>query len=84
MSKLYCEITESARRTTPTARAHDVGAVRVKNWKYAVETRMIDNGGGDLDKVRIVIRNLDTGEELYLANAMICDIVAEHTASPSV
>ena len=83
MSKLYCEITESARRTVPTARAHTVGAVRVKNWGYCVETRMIANGGGELDRVQIVVRNLHTGEEVYLANGLLREILAEWTASPS-
>ena len=61
MSKLYCEITESARRTRPTARAHTAGTVSVKNWGHAVETRMIDNGGGGADILEITIRDLNTG-----------------------
>ena len=55
MSKLYCEILESARKTIPTARAHIAGTVSVKNWQYAVETRMIDHGGGDRDSVEILL-----------------------------
>lgn len=71
MSKLYCEITESARRTVPTARAHDAASVRVKNWKFAVETRMIDRGGGDSDTVKVTIRNLETGDEHIVFNATL-------------
>jgi hypothetical protein len=60
MSKLYCEITESARRTIPTARAHTAGTVSIKNWSFAVETRMIDHGGGDNDTVEIKLIPLNS------------------------
>jgi len=71
MSKLYCEITESARRTVPTARAHDAASVRVKNWDFSVETRMIDRGGGLKDQVTVTIRNLKTGEEHIVFNSTL-------------
>lgn len=74
MSKLYCEIPESARRTVPTARAHDAGTVRIKNWKYAVEARMIDRGGGDSDSVTVTIRNLETGSEHIVFNATLASL----------
>ena len=83
MSKLYCEITESARRTTPTARAHDAATVRVKNWGFAVECRMIDNGGDRDDKVRIAIIDLATGHEHVLVNGMIRDVLFSDKFAPA-
>lgn len=67
MSKLYCEIPVSARRTVPTARAHHTAMVRVKNWEWVVETTLHDCGGGDLDRIHVVLRNIRTGEERILA-----------------
>lgn len=60
MSKIYCEILESARKTIPTARAHTAGTVSIKNWGYAVETRMIDHGGGDNDTVSVLLIPLNS------------------------
>ena len=71
MSKLYCEIPVSARRTKPTARAHSVGGVRVKNWGYSVEATLHDCGGMDADRVHVVLRNIQTGEERILTAGTI-------------
>ena len=67
MSKIYCTIAHSARRTQPTARAHSMGTVKVQNWEWAVETTLHDCGGGDSDRVHVVMRNMRTGEERILA-----------------
>ncbi len=74
MSKLYATITESARRTMPTARAHSSVGAQIKNWGFAVESRMIDRGGGENDLVVVTSRNLDTGDVLTLCNGSILDI----------
>lgn len=74
MSKLYATITESARRTMPTARAHSSVGVQIKNWEYAIESRMIDRGGGDSDIVVVTIRNIRTGDVITLCNGSILDI----------
>lgn len=84
MSKLYCEITESARRTIPTARAHCAATVRVKNWRFAVETRMIDAGGGQADRVRVAIVNLDTGDEHVIANGTIGTLIFAESLAPAL
>ena len=82
MSKIYCEITESARRTVPTARAHDAATVRVKNWVYAVECRMIDGGGGERDEICVTLRCLATGETITLANGIIREVRESMLAAP--
>ena len=76
MSKLYCEIPVSARRTIPTARAHSSGMVRVKNWGFAIEATIHDQGGGDKDVVHIVLVNLGTNERKVLTSAPIA-VVAQ-------
>jgi hypothetical protein len=62
MSALYCSIVESARKTTPTARAHRTAGVRVQNWRFKVDTRLIYDAGGETDTVEIVITEIATGE----------------------
>jgi len=76
MSKIYCEIPVSARRTIPTARAHSSGMVRVKNWGFAIEATISDHGGGDRDVVHVVLVNLQSGERKVLTSAPIA-VVAE-------
>jgi hypothetical protein len=76
MSKIYCEIPVSARRTVPTARAHSSGMVRVKNWGFAIEATISDHGGGDRDVVHVVLVNLQSGERKVLTSAPIA-VVAE-------
>ena len=76
MSKIYCEIPVSARRTIPTARAHSSGMVRVKNWGFAIEATIHDQGGGDRDVVHVVLVNLQSGERKVLTSAPIA-LVAE-------
>jgi len=60
MSNIYCEILESSRRTMPTARAYTHGKVSIKNWSFAVETLMINHGGGDNDTVEIKLIPLNS------------------------
>ena len=67
MSKIYCTISQSARKTKPTARAHSVGTVKVQNWQWVVETTLHDRGGGDADWVYVVLKNINTGEERILS-----------------
>lgn len=57
MSKLYCAITESARRTQPTARAHKAATVMVKNWRVSIQTRIVDCGGGESDRVTVILND---------------------------
>jgi len=75
MSKLYCEIPISARKTTPTARAHNTAMVRVKNWGFAVEATIYDRGGGEKDQVEIQLVNLDTSERITLAVGPIAALI---------
>lgn len=78
MSKLYCEIPVSARRTIPTARAHTVGSVRVKNWTHSVQATIIDRGGGESDSVVVILKDLNTGREYPLVAGTIFAILANH------
>lgn len=78
MSKLYCEIPVSARRTVPTARAHTVGSVRVKNWTHSVQATIIDRGGGEADHIVVILRDLNTGREIPLVAGSIFAILANH------
>ena len=75
MSKLYCEIPVSARRTQPTARAHNTAMVRVKNWGFAIEATIMDRGGGEKDTVEIRLVNLDTSESFLLSHGPIAAII---------
>jgi hypothetical protein len=75
MSKLYCEIPVSARRTVPTARAHSVGMVSVKNWSYRVEATIMDRGGGEKDQVEVRLININTSESIVLAAGPIAALI---------
>ena len=75
MSKLYAEIPVSARRTVPTARAHNTAMVRVKNWGFAIEATIMDRGGGDKDQVEIQLVNLTTTERITLSVGPIAALI---------
>lgn len=83
MSKLYCKISESARRTIPTARAHHRATVEVANWKFRLSITMIANGGGGADMVSIVITNLDSGWSEQIVNETAGEIWRAQTHAPS-
>lgn len=78
MSKLYCEIPVSARRTIPTARAHNVGTVSVKNWSYRIEATIMDRGGGEKDQVEVRLININTSESIVLAAGPIAALIHAH------
>ena len=80
MSALYCTITESARRTQPTARAHKAASVSVKNWQYEIVTRMTNHGGGGQDEICVTLRSITTGRYIVLSNDHICNLM-ESTAA---
>lgn len=84
MSKLYCKISESARRTVPTARAHHRATVEVANWKFRLSITMVNNGGGGADMVTIVITNLESGWSECIANETAGEIWRKQTHAPSL
>jgi len=84
MSKLYCKISESARRTIPTARAHSRATVEVANWKFRISATIVANGGGGADMVTIVITNLESGWSECIANETAGEIWRKQTHAPSL
>jgi hypothetical protein len=83
MSKLYCKISESARRTVPTARAHGRATVEVANWKFRISVTMLSNGGGGADTVSIVITNLETGYSEQMVNETAGEIWRQQINAPA-
>ena len=83
MSKLYCKISESARRTIPTARAHHRGTVEVANWKFRLSITMIANGGGGADMVSVIITNLESGWSEQIVNETAGEIWRTQTHTPN-
>lgn len=84
MSKLYCKISESARRTIPTARAHHAATVEVANWNFRISVRMENNGGGGADMVTVSITNLESGWIEHITRETAGDLWRAAIHAPSL
>ena len=84
MSKLYCKISESARRTIPTARAHSRATVEVANWKFRISATIVANGGGGADMVTVSITNLESGWIEHITRETAGDLWRAAIHAPSL
>ena len=75
MSKLY-GIVQGCNTKEATRRGHKRIDATVKNWDWTLESEMVYNGGGERDIVRVVLRSINTGRTIVLAQGEIGDIIA--------
>ena len=70
MSKLYGRITESARKTNATARAHRAISVDAATWGTRIETRIAQREDGSWN-VTVTSHNLRTGAVTVLIGGVL-------------
>lgn len=80
MSRLYAMITESARKTIPTARAHHAAAAAVKSWAFTASVRLVRDpirDNPDHDTLTLTLTDLETGETVEVLRGKVFDLYKE-------
>ena len=71
MSHFYGKISESARKTQPTARAHHSLKVEAQSWKGKIVTKLIRDDDGDYFQVWREPHGDSGGDTIMIASGKI-------------
>lgn len=71
MSHFYARISESARKTQPTARAHHSLTVEAQSWEGKIVTKLIRDKAGDFFQVWRMAHQGSGGDSVLLAEGRI-------------
>jgi len=71
MSHFYARISESARKTQPTARAHHSLTVEAQSWEGKIVTKLIREKAGDFFQVWRMPHGSSGGDNVLLSQGRI-------------
>lgn len=81
MSKLYGTL-QGCNNGEATRRGHKSIHSTVKNWEWALDVEMHDNGGGDKDTISVELRSIHTGKRIVIVEGPISVVASSDTLAP--